>query len=186
MKDDTEALAAILDSVQDSLRDWIMGGIGRLKARPESWGFSAARVSTALEHLRLARQATPAKRPRFLECGSGFGFIAALARELGFTVTGLEIERRSIKMSRRLFPSVRIEETDLLSFTGYGAFDVVYYYGPFADDNIQTGFERRIEEAIRPGGIILARRKVTFDFRETGAFEVLAHDGSLAWVIQKK
>jgi SAM-dependent methyltransferase len=186
MNDDAAAIAEILDCVQDSLRDWIVGGIVTLKGRPESWGFSGARTTNALAQLRVALGTTPAKSPRFLECGSGFGFIAALARELGFTVTGLEIEPRYIEMSRRLFPSVRIEEGDLLTFDRYGEFDVVYYYGPFAADEVQARFERRIEDALRPGGVILASRKVTLDFRDSGAFEVLSHDGSYAWVIQKK
>ena len=156
MNDDAEVIAAVLDAVQDSLRNWLVGGIITLKGRPESWGFTGARITDALRQLRVARGATPSRSPRFLECGSGFGFIGALARELGFTVTGLEIEPKYIKMSRRLFPSVRIEEADLLTFDRYDEFDVVYYYGPFADDDFQARFERRIEETVRPGGIILA------------------------------
>ncbi|HWW02383.1 MAG TPA: class I SAM-dependent methyltransferase [Candidatus Acidoferrum sp.] len=186
MSDDVAAVAEVLDCVQDSLRNWLIGGIATLKGRPESWGFCGARITNALDQLRVALSATPARSPRLLECGSGFGFIAALARELGFTVTGIEIEPGYIETSRRLFPSVRIEEADLLTFDRYGAFDAVYYYGPFADDEVQARFERRIEDSLHPGGIVLASRKVTHDFRESGAFEVLSHDGSQAWVIQKK
>ena len=186
LNDDAAVLAEVLDCVQDSLRNWVVGGIAPLKDRPESWGFTGARAANALGQLRLARQATTAKSPRLLECGSGFGFIGALARELGFTVAGIEIEPSYIEMSRRLFPSVPVEEADLLTFERYGEFDVVYYYGPFAEAEVQARFERRVEDALRPGGIILASRKVSLDFRELGAFEVLSHDGSQTWVIQKK
>ena len=100
--------------------------------------------------------------------------------------TGVEVEPSYVETSRRLFPSVRVEEADLLTFERFGEFDVVYYYGPFADDEVQARFERRIEEALRPGGIVLASRKVTQDWRENGAFEELAAGGVNSWVLQKK
>jgi SAM-dependent methyltransferase len=186
MDDDALVFSELLDRIQDSLRDWIAGGIGTLEGRPESWGFVGVRSAQALAQLRLARQATAAKSPAFLECGSGFGFVAALARELGFNVTGIEVVPTYVEQSRRFFPSVRVEEADLLTFDRFGAFDVIYYFNPFADDEVQAGFERRIEAALRPGGIIIANRKLTHSFREGGTFDVLATDETFGWVIQKR
>jgi SAM-dependent methyltransferase len=159
--------------------------VATLPGRPESWGFVGARTTRVLAQLRLARERTPARSPTFLECGSGFGFVAALAREVGFTVTGIEVVPAYVEHSRRFFPAVRVEEADLLTFDRYGDFDVVYYYGPFADDAVQAGFERRIEEALRPGGIVLASRKVDESWRTRGDFEQLWTDGTLTWAIQK-
>ena len=116
LPDEVEAVAAVLDAVQASYRDKIAGGIGVLEAHPESWGFVGAHINDVLRQLRVAKASTAARSPRFLECGSGFGFVAALARELGFTVTGVEIEPTYIEVSRRLFPSVRVEEADLRTF----------------------------------------------------------------------
>src|SRR5947209_5200936 len=99
MTNDAESLAALLDGIQASLRDWLAGGIGRLENRTESWGFEGMPAMRALTLLRIARNATPAKSPRFLECGSGFGFVAALAREVGFTVTGIEVVPKYIEIS---------------------------------------------------------------------------------------
>lgn len=185
MKSDVDAFAALLDDIQASLRDRIAGGIGVLENRPESWGFVGMPARQALALLQVARDATPARSPRFLECGSGFGFVAALARELGFTVTGVEVVPKYVEMSRLFFPAVRVEEADLLAFDRFGDFDVIYYYGPFADEEVQAGFERRIEEALRPGGIILANRKVTHDWRTNGAFDLLWTDDTFQWAIQK-
>jgi SAM-dependent methyltransferase len=182
---DVTALATVLDAVQSSLRDWIAGGVGSLEGRPESWGFVSMPVAAVLEQLRVAERATPARSPTFLECGSGFGFVGALAREVGFDVTCVEIEPRYVELSRRLFPSVRVEEADLLAFDRFGAFDVVYYYCPFADDAAQARFEHRVEADLKPGGIVLAQRKLTDDWRASGAFELLSSDGSMAWAIQK-
>lgn len=185
-KDNLEAVAALLDSIQDSLRDRIAGGIGRLEDRPESWGFVGMPMLQALAMLRLARDTTPAPSPRFLECGSGFGFVAALARELGFAATGIEIVPEYIEVSRRLFPSVHVEAADLLTFDRVGDFDVVYYYCPFEDDDVQARFERRIEAALRPGGIILANHKITHDWQDRNAFDLLWTDHSFQWAIRKR
>jgi len=184
--EELEAVAAVLDAVQAAYRDRVAGGIRRLPGRPESWGFVGARTTDVLTQLRIARRAAKARSPRFLECGSGFGFVTALARELGFTVTGIEIVPAWIQTSRQLFPSVPIEQADLLTFDRFGEFDVVYYYGPFADDAVQAAFERRIEAALPPGGLILANRKVTRDWETTGAFDLLWTDGLLTFVLQKK
>jgi hypothetical protein len=185
MQDDVEALGALLDSIQDSFRDKVAGGVGRLEQHPESWGFVGMPIMRVFHMLRAARQAVNANSPRFLECGSGFGFIAALARELGFTVRGIEIVSEYIEYSRRFFPAVPVEQADLRTFNRFDEFNVIYYYGPFADDDVQAVFEHRIEEAIRPGGIILANRKVSQEWRTRGDFELLETDHALHWMIRK-
>jgi SAM-dependent methyltransferase len=185
MGDELAALVAVLDCVQDALTERLVGGIGTLEGRPESWGFVGARTRHVLEQLQLALRCTSAKRPTFLECGSGFGFVAALARELGFCVTGIEVTPGYVAISRGLFPSVQIEEADLLTFDRFGDFDVAYYFRPFADVAVQGHFERRVEQELRPGGIVLANRKVTHDWKESGTFEVLSTDDSLFWALRK-
>src|ERR1019366_9623905 len=91
-----------------------------------------------------------------------------------------------IELSRRFFPAVRIEEADLLTFDRFGDFDVIYYYGPFADDEVQASFERQIEQALRPGEIILANRKVTHDWRASEAYDLLWTDDTFQWAIRKR
>jgi hypothetical protein len=71
---------------------------------------------------------------------------------------------------------VHVEEADLLTFDRFGESDVTYYYGP-SDDAIQARFEHGIEDALRPGGIVVANRKLTVDFKTSGDFRVLSTDG---------
>jgi SAM-dependent methyltransferase len=183
--DAVAAMAAVLDAIQTSFRDRMASGISTLTGRPESWGFVPAPTAYVVDQLRVAWSRTPARSPRFLECGSGFGFVAALAREVGFSVTGIEIEPSYVEISRGLFPSVRVEEADLTTFDRFGDFDVIYYYKPFAEEDRQARFERRVEAALRPGGIVLAIHKVSDDWRRDGAFTLLSTDGARSFVLQK-
>ena len=186
MPTDAEIVTEVLDRFQASLRDRVAGGIGRLQDRPESWSFVGSPVGEVLELLRVARSATPAMSPRFLECGSGFGVVAALAQGFGFKVTGIEVVPEYIELSRQFFQSVRVEQADLLTFDRYGEFDVVYYFAPFADEAVQADFEHRIERSLRPGGIILAKRKASQEWRAGGAFDLLWTDGTWLWALQKR
>jgi hypothetical protein len=72
-----------------------------------------------------------------------------------------------------------------LRFVAALARDVIYYYGPFADDAIQASIERRVEEDLRRGPIVLANRKLTHDWRASGDFDLLTTDGSMSWAFRK-
>jgi len=177
-----QAFARIIDQVQLALRTKVAGGIGPLSDRPQSWGFVSWDTAEVMRELRLARSATQARRPTFLECGSGLGFVGAMAAELGFKVTGIEISPAYIDVSRTLFPTLAIEQADLETFEGYDKFDVVYYYCPFADDAVAATFERRVEKSLKSGGIIIANRKLTHDHE---GFDTLHTDG-LSFVLKKQ
>lgn len=185
LADDPQVLASLLDIVQIGFREQFAPGTRRLPGRPESWGFIPAETAVVLAQLRLARRASPARRPRFLDCGSGFGFVAGLAHQLDFVVTGVEIEPSYIEVSRRVFSFVPVVEADLLSYDDYGSFDVVYYFGPFADSALAARFERRVEDALRPGGIVCANHKVSQDWKD-GPFDILHADGEGRFVLQKR
>jgi 2-polyprenyl-3-methyl-5-hydroxy-6-metoxy-1,4-benzoquinol methylase len=182
---DADALANLIDCLQDGLRDWLSGGIRRQEGRQESWAFVGARIAKVLAQLHTAKSATGAASPTFLECGSGVGIVASLAKSLGFTVTALEIVPKYIELSRRFFPSVTVEEADLRTFDRFGEYDVVYYYAPFGDLPVQRDFERRIEAGLRPGAIVVCNGKVDQAWRASG-LEQLASDDSSWWVLRKK
>lgn len=180
------ALANLLDSIQASLRDRIGGGIGRLPGRPESWGFAGTPTLDAVKMLTEARKACQGNWPKLLECGAGFGFTAALAKELGFDVTGIEIMPAYVEVSRQFFPSVRMFLEDLLTFDRFGEFDAIYYNGPFADERTQIEFENKVERCLRPGGVIVAIRKASEDWKSNGLFEVIWTNNTHQWVLKKR
>jgi hypothetical protein len=140
-----------------------------------------------LPQLTAARQLLGELRsPKFLDCGSGLSFIAALAHGLGFAAEGIEICPRYFALARELFPHVPVHEGDLLAFTDYGRFDVIYYYGPFLDKSLGRQFELKVEAEAQPGAIILGNRKLTDEWQRSGRFRCLGGDGFMGVVLQKE
>lgn len=183
------ALASVLDRIQEHFREEKSDGLAPLAGRPESWGFVHWSTKDVLEQLQLARsQLTGRGRPKLLECGAGFGFVATLARELGFAVTGLEIDPRYLEGAAKLFPLTPVLEQDLLTYEDWGRWDVIYYYAPFHDDHAEVAerFELAVEDGIRPGGIIIANHKISSRWRDDPRFEELRSEAEIAYVIRKK
>jgi SAM-dependent methyltransferase len=179
-------LAAMLDGVQDYFTNELVGGIGPLADKPESYAFVGRRIEDALAQLAKGRALFPERStPRFLDCGSGLGFIATLAKGLGFAATGLEWSEQYVTLARKLFPSTKTVQGDVLEFE-YGDFDVVYYYGPFADEALQQRFEEKVEAELKSGGVILANRKSSDAWRATNQFELLSEDGYMDLILRKR
>lgn len=184
-----DALGSVLDRVQDHFRDSEGDGLDALKGRPESWSFVHWRTRDVIDQLQLARsQFTELQTPRFLECGAGFGFVADLARELGFGVTGLEVDPRYVTWARRLFPLTRVIEQDLLTYEDWGSWDVIYYYAPFHDarPDVATSFEETIEEKLKPGGVVIANHKVSERWKADPRFQELRAESDIAYVFRKR
>jgi 2-polyprenyl-3-methyl-5-hydroxy-6-metoxy-1,4-benzoquinol methylase len=183
------ALTSVLDRIQEHYREEKSDGLAPLAGRPASWGFVHWSTKDVLEQLQLARaQFTGLRSPTLLECGAGFGFVATLARELGFAVTGLEIDPRYLEGAAKLFPLTRVVEQDLLTYEDWGAWDVIYYYAPFHDEHaaVAETFEHAVEDGIRPGGIIIANHKFSARWRDDPRFEELRSEAEVAYVIRKK
>jgi hypothetical protein len=181
------AIAFALDGVQDSFTNEVTGGIAPLEGRPESWGFVGRRTEAAIAQLERGRALFPERStPKLLDCGSGLGFITTLANGLGFTATGLEWSERYVTLARKLFPSTKTVQGDVLEFEGYGDFDVVHYYGPFADESLQCRFEEKVEAELRSGGVILANRKASNAWRVSNQFDLLSEDGFMDLVLRKR
>ena len=195
MKDDAtcerslDALAEVLDRVQEYMREHEGDGIAPLKGRPESWSYVHWRTRDVVEQLQLARARFPElHRPRFLECGAGFGFVTEMARELGFAPTGIEVDPRYVAFARKLFPLARVVEGDLLTFDDWAGWDVIYYYAPFHDEHpdVACAFEEKVEDQLKPGGVIIANHKVSERWRTDPRFELLRSEADIAFVLSKR
>jgi hypothetical protein len=176
----------MLDSVQDFFMNSLVGGIGRLPDKPEAWSFVGLRMEMAVSQLLTARALFPeSATPTFLDCGSGLAFVTALARGLGFRATGVEWSEACVATAKRLFPSVESIQGDVMEFTRYGDYDVIHYYGPFADEDVQRRFEEKVEAEAKTGAVIIGNRKASNAWRAR-PFELLSQDDGFMGLVLRK
>ena len=149
-------LMSMLDQVQGYFMHALVGGVGRHEDKPGSWAFVGLRTEMAVAQLLKARAVLPAgPAPKFLDCGAGLSFVTTLAGGLGFDATGVEWNDGYVSLAKGLFPSTKIIRGDVLTFDGYGDYDVIYYYGPFSDEDIQRSFEEKVEAEAKVAAVII-------------------------------
>lgn len=102
--------------------------------------------------LSTVREAT--ENVAYLEVGCGIGSKLVLAAFMGFDVTGIEKRERYVAVARHLCPEARVEVAEARGY-GYRAFDVIYCYRPFVDDDLEAALEAEITAGSRPGTILI-------------------------------
>ena len=74
-----------------------------------------------------------------------------------------------------------VEENDIWQYDNYEDFDVIYYFRPFPNADMQVKFEKMIEDRLKPGGILIANRKMSKDIDSDSRFERL-HESLPVWI----
>ncbi len=99
---------------------------------------------------------------RFLDVGCGAGAKLFIARQFFPIIHGIELEETYVERSQFFFSEgagdIQIERADALEYSMYGDFDVVYYYIPLRNHELQRRLEAKIWSDVRPGTIVLAPR----------------------------
>ena len=179
-------LLGMMDEVQSYFMHELEGGIAAHREHPEAWAYVGMNIEWALAQLSFVRGCFPAiAAPSFIDCGAGLGVIAMLARGLGFRSCGIELCPRYVAIAQRLFPWAQTFEGNVLSYPHYAEHDVIFYYGPLKDADLQAQFEHKVEADAKPGTIIIANRKVSDQWHGSSLFRVLKDDGVGSWIIQK-
>lgn len=136
----------------------------------------------AMDSRQVFRQLTLARRhlnmatlppPTLLDVGCGIGNVMLLAEQLGFDVYGIEKDPHPYGIACRLFDRQRVRDADIWSYENYQSFQVIYYFRPFADRELQLRFERMIEERLQPGGILIANHKNSAEISADARFQRL-------------
>jgi SAM-dependent methyltransferase len=124
------------------------------------------------------------KRPiKFLDAGCGMGNILLIAEALNWQPSGVEIDPKYVKIARDVlgsrdsyFPKrANVHMGDLLKYTGYRKFDVIYYWSPMYDHDMLKRFTERLGNMMKIGAIVLPcgydRRFRSDDFRNLGGID---------------
>lgn len=170
----------VLDAVQAE-RDVLFGVINRFigfftqSAVPNTtndtkfeYPFVAMDTRQACEQLMFVRsflERSGSFRPdmRFIDVGCGIGNILLFAEMLEFTVFGIEKDEGSLCIARKLVDERQISNQDIWGFDDWADYDVIYYFRPFCERDLQLRFERMVEEQCKPGAILIANRKMSED-----------------------
>jgi SAM-dependent methyltransferase len=129
--------------------------------------------------------------PTFLDAGCGVGNIMALAHSVGFDVSGIDINPDLIELAHHLFrhtQNYELDICDILSYNRYNEFDIIYYFCPIQDIELEKQFEKKVETDAKRGAIIIAalkRDRTIYDDSRFNRLECLESMSS-AKVFQKR
>lgn len=100
------------------------------------------------------------KYSRFLDVGSGKGFVLAQAKQYGFSqVGGVEYDEALCEICRHnlerlgITQGIQVYQGDACTFTGYGDYDVFYFYNPFKAELMDQVIRRIVAQC--PGREIM-------------------------------
>ncbi len=126
------------------------------------------------DFLELDRDEPAAPMPRFLDVGCGIGNVLLIAEQFGFDVYGIEKDEYSFPIAAKLIGEDRVAQADIWAYEGYGEYEVIYYYRPFSGRVQQLRFEKLIEDAMKPGGLLIANHKNSDAIDQDRRFERLS------------
>lgn len=137
---------------------------------PELWRWSPLNIfefdrmlnvawHIAIDHNAIQSRA-PYLRPISLaEAGAGIGTKLYFAKhKYGLAVTGYEISEEYVQKAKELELDVSLELRDLRAVPAppWGDFDIVYTSRPFKDDTEEAEWEQSVQDAMRPGAVLIA------------------------------
>ena len=128
-------------------------------------------ISLARDLLRQEKKMRPGVS--FIDVGCGIGNITLMAELMDFTAFGIEKDEYPYKIAQKLMGEESVAQDDIWEFTRFGDFDVIYYFRPFSEKMQQLAFEHMIEEKLKPGGILIANRKMDMEIDNNPHFRRL-------------
>jgi len=99
------------------------------------------------------------KGPKFLDCGCGVGNIVILAHFAGFDAYGVEYDPLTLTRGRRLLKQFdidpkRLMKGDILEYSKYHEYDVLYGYCPMNNSEFEHKFEYKLRLDMKIGALI--------------------------------
>jgi len=121
---------------------------------------------------------------KFLDAGCGIGLTMLLAKNIRFKnmritdAHGIEIDETLINTSKKLFTSsisklapnfkkhnYHIVQNNILNFKYYDKYDIIYFYCPFDDTELETKFENLVKDNMKMNKFIIGSNSTCEDKR---------------------
>jgi len=128
------------------------------------------------------------KKVRFLDAGCGIGNVLFMANHFGLAnqFIGLEYFEKTAEAAEMFLglknPNTwsrcgyEIRRRDILTYRHYKQYDFIYYFHPFSDNKKEGEFERRIEDQMKVGAILIAMMKGDHRIRKDDRFKQIPLD----------
>jgi len=106
-------------------------------------------------YIELVAEALPeAPGNRFLDVGCGIGTKMLLAREIfGLDVAGIEASPVYAEQAKTLGLDVLV--IDAADFGGYDGYDLIWFYRPVRDPDLQAALEKAVWDQVAPGAVVI-------------------------------
>lgn len=134
--------------VQQAELDWIARQDG---VRDTEFGWCPYDIRVFLRLLAAAVYAS--RNGRFLDLGCGIGTKCVLAESVGLRAEGIERVPAYIAQAREW--DVTVHEADLLEWTSYSGYGIVYVNHPLRGEEAEEEFERKLEGLLDPGTVLI-------------------------------
>jgi len=109
----------------------------------------------------------------FVDAGCGIGWVVSLASKYRFDTYGIELGKENYEISRQVNYYSNIYNEDILTHD-FSKYDVVYYYCPFKDWELEVKFERKVENELKKGSYIFANLKIDKKITKDKRFKEVA------------
>lgn len=106
----------------------------------------------------------------FVDCGCGYPINCMIASGIGFRTTGYEIDTTLVNKYYPIYSEIK--QQDILK-ADYSDFDVIYYYHPLQNRELEAVFEKKVEEEAKVGAIIISALKEDDEITKDGRFKEL-------------
>ena len=131
-----------------------------------SYAYFPTEIDFISEALNIIKsRETEFQNMKFLDAGSGIGNVCGVAMSMGLNAEGIELNPVLFNISKQIYPEIKFHEMNILEFNNYSDFDIIFYFIPIADDELQLKLKMKIENDIRIGGYIIVRDVETKDDR---------------------
>jgi len=127
----------------------------------------------------IVKREIPLSQIKFLEVGCGIGVKMTVAQEiLGIypeQLEGIEIDSNMVALSEN-FTRSKVHNIDAFDFKNYSNFNIIYYYVPIANRELECKLERLIEDNLKVGSFIIAIGKQDTEFRTSKKYIIHYRD----------
>jgi len=123
---------------------------------------------------------------KFLDAGCGIGNILVMAKHAHLCehIYGIELSDNMIKKAKEFIAphqransrlngddTIHIDKANIMEYDNYGDMDIIYYYCPLRDFKMEMKFERKVEDDMKVGAIVMASFKQDYNIKRDKRFK---------------